>query len=421
MDLYKRLTVIALGAMVIIAACGGGNQTTAPSRAPSGGATSSAAASSPTNEASDGPSEPASDEPSEQASDEPSQPASDEPSDSPSDAPSDSPSDAPTDGPSASADTSAPPMPTDIEGTVYVEGSSTVEPITLAVSEDLAATNPGFSYTVNGPGTGDGFDLFFCTGETDVNDASRTIDEEEVALCQENGVSYVELPIGFDGITVFTHPDTALECVTFEDLYALFGPESSEFTTWEDAQALAAELGSTTTFPTGPLAITAPGDESGTYSSFIELVTADVAEARFEEGVITEEEIEVLGTHYTPSPNDNVIVENVSGTPNSLGFAGFSFYDSNSDVLKALQIDAGDGCIAPSAETIADGSYPVSRLLYIYPSIEKMADNPALVPWVDFYLSDAGIANVTERGYVALPADQLAATRSTWESAKAGG
>jgi len=394
--LYKRLAVIALGAMVIIAACGGGNQTTAPSRAPSGGATSSAAASSPTGEASDEPSEPASDEPSEQASDEPSQPG-------------------------ASADTSAPPMPTDIEGTVYVEGSSTVEPITLAVSEDLAATNPGFSYTVNGPGTGDGFDLFFCTGETDVNDASRTIDEEEVALCQENGVSYVELPIGFDGITVFTHPDTALECVTFEDLYALFGPESSEFTTWEDAQALAAELGSTTTFPTGPLAITAPGDESGTYSSFIELVTADVAEARFEEGVITEEEIEVLGTHYTPSPNDNVIVENVSGTPNSLGFAGFSFYDSNSDVLKALQIDAGDGCIAPSAETIADGSYPVSRLLYIYPSIEKMADNPALIPWVDFYLSDAGLANVTERGYVALPADQLAATRSTWESAKAGG
>lgn len=396
MALYKRLAVIALGAMVIIAACGGGNQTTAPSRAPSGGATSSAAASSPTGEASDEPSEPASDEPSEQASDEPSQPG-------------------------ASADTSAPPMPTDIEGTVYVEGSSTVEPITLAVSEDLAATNPGFSYTVNGPGTGDGFDLFFCTGETDVNDASRTIDEEEVALCQENGVSYVELPIGFDGITVFTHPDTALECVTFEDLYALFGPESSEFTTWEDAQALAAELGSTTTFPTGPLAITAPGDESGTYSSFIELVTADVAEARFEEGVITEEEIEVLGTHYTPSPNDNVIVENVSGTPNSLGFAGFSFYDSNSDVLKALQIDAGDGCIAPSAETIADGSYPVSRLLYIYPSIEKMADNPALIPWVDFYLSDAGLANVTERGYVALPADQLAATRSTWESAKAGG
>jgi len=395
-DLYKRLAVIALGAMVIIAACGGGNQTTAPSRAPSGGATSSAAASSPTGEASDEPSEPASDEPSEQASDEPSQPG-------------------------ASADTSAPPMPTDIEGTVYVEGSSTVEPITLAVSEDLAATNPGFSYTVNGPGTGDGFDLFFCTGETDVNDASRTIDEEEVALCQENGVSYVELPIGFDGITVFTHPDTALECVTFEDLYALFGPESSEFTTWEDAQALAAELGSTTTFPTGPLAITAPGDESGTYSSFIELVTADVAEVRFEEGVITEEEIEVLGTHYTPSPNDNVIVENVSGTPNSLGFAGFSFYDSNSDVLKALQIDAGDGCIAPSAETIADGSYPVSRLLYIYPSIEKMADNPALIPWVDFYLSDAGLANVTERGYVALPADQLAATRSTWESAKAGG
>lgn len=298
-----------------------------------------------------------------------------------------------------------------VEGFVGINGSSTVEPVSLAVAEAFAATNAGFDYSVEGAGTGDGFKDFFCLGETEINDASRAIDpDEEAPLCEENAVEYVELLIGYDGITVFTSADTALECLNLHDLYALFGPESSDFETWDDAQALAADLGSTTDFPTGDLAITAPGDESGTYTSFIDLALGDIIAER--------EQGEALGTHYIPSPNDNVIVENVSGTENSLGFAGFAFYENNTDVIKAIEIDAGDGCNAPTTESIADGSYPLSRPLFIYPSVTKAAENPALVAFVDYYLSDEGIANVDGKGYVSLPDDELTATRQAWEDAK---
>jgi phosphate transport system substrate-binding protein len=300
-----------------------------------------------------------------------------------------------------------------VSGEVFVTGSSTVEPISLAVSEAFTELNPDLQWTVEGPGTSDGFADFFCTGEADVANASRQIRDTEVAQCQEAGVEFVELKVAYDGITVFTHPDTALECVTFEDLYALFGPESSDFATWEDAQALATELGSTTQFPTGNLAITAPGDESGTYGSFIELVTAGIAEDRLGED---DPNIETLGTHYTPSPNDNVIVENVAGTPGSLGFAGYAFYEGNQDSLKALQVDGGEGCVAPTTETIADGSYPISRPLFIYPSTTNAAENPALVAWVDYFLSDEGIQNVSAEGYIPLPAEELEATRQAWQN-----
>ena len=295
-------------------------------------------------------------------------------------------------------------------GEVKVTGSSTVQPISQAVSEAFADANPDFGYVVEGPGTGDGFDDFFCTGEYEVADASRAIDEEEAAACEEAGVEYVELKVAYDGITVFTSPDTELECLTLPDLYALFGPESSDFATWEDAAALAEELGSSTQFPTGNLSITAPGEESGTYSSFIELALGDLIEERGQE--------EALGTHYTPSPDDNVIVENVAGTPNSLGFAGFSFYEANQERLKAVQVDTGEGCASPTAETISDGSYGLSRPLFIYPSLTKAADNPALVAWVDYYLSDEGTANVANTGYVELPAEELEATRQAWSDAK---
>ncbi len=295
-------------------------------------------------------------------------------------------------------------------GEVKVTGSSTVQPISQAVSEAFADANPDFGYVVEGPGTGDGFDDFFCTGEYDVADASRAIDEDEAAACAEAGVEYVELQVAYDGITVFTSPDTVLECVTLPDLYALFGPESSDFTTWQDAGALAEELGSTTQFPTGDLSITAPGEESGTYSSFIELALGDLIEERGQE--------EALGTHYTPSPDDNVIVENVAGTPNSLGFAGFSFYEANHERLKAVPVDTGEGCASPTAGTVSDGSYGLSRPLFIYPSLTKAADNSALVAWVDYYLSDEGITNVASTGYVDLPAEELEATRQAWSDAK---
>jgi phosphate transport system substrate-binding protein len=293
-------------------------------------------------------------------------------------------------------------------GEINVSGSSTVEPVSLAVAEDFKADHADFGYRVEGPGTGDGFALF-CAAETDVSDASRPIKDEEAQACADAGVNYVELKIAYDGLTVMTHPDTPIECLTFADLYALFGPESDNIATWKAAEALAHELGSTTTLPDLPLQITAPGEESGTYDAFIELTLATIAGEREQEDVLR-----VPGPTYTASANDHVIVEGVEAGAGSLGFVGFAFFEEAGDAVKALEIDGGDGCVAPTLETIADASYPISRPLFIYVNTDKAASNQALAEWVDFYLSDEGIQNASDVGYVMLPADELEASRQAW-------
>lgn len=296
-----------------------------------------------------------------------------------------------------------------LTGQIYVSGSSTVEPISLAVAEGFKAHNPGFGYTVEGPGTGDGFALF-CEGTTDVSDASRPIREPEAQTCADAGVRYVELNVAYDGIAVLTHPDTPVDCLSFADLYALLGPESDHFGRWTDGQSVATELGSPTQLPDLALQITAPGEESGTYDTFIELAIADLAEQRG----VQDDVLRVPGPNYTASPNDNIIVESVEAGPGSLGFVGYAFYSEAGDRVKALEIDGGDGCVAPTEATIADGSYPLSRPLFIYPNIDKAAANPAIAAWVDFYLSAEGIAAVAQTGYVQLPAADLAVVRRAW-------
>lgn len=296
-----------------------------------------------------------------------------------------------------------------------ISGSSTVEPITALVAKNYRADHPEIGITVEGPGTGDGFQRF-CAGETDISDASRTIKDEEAAICQEAGIEYVELQVAFDGITVLTaHENSAVTCLDFGDLYALLGPESEGFANWADANNLAAELNAAglgaanAPYPAADLVITAPGEESGTYDAFIELALADVIEARGTESATRAD--------YTGSANDNVIVENISGNPTSLGWVGFAFYEENVDVVKAVSVDGGSGCTAPSAETILDGSYPISRSLYIYVSKAKMTEKPELTEFVDYYLSDEGLAAVGETGYVSLPTDLVAEARAAFQSA----
>jgi phosphate transport system substrate-binding protein len=304
----------------------------------------------------------------------------------------------------------ATPAADGVDGEIHVSGSSTVEPVSQAVSEDFRSRNPGFGYTVEGPGTGDGF-AAFCEGTTDVSDASRPIKEPEAQACADNGIEYVELKIAYDGMAVLTHPDTPVECLTFADLYALFGPESDDIGNWQDAEAVARELGSVTDLPDMPLQITAPGEESGTYDSFIELAIAGPAEERGR----ADDALRVPGPNYTASPNDNVIVEGVEAGAGSLGFVGYAFYAEAGEAVKAIAVDGGEGCVEPTEETIADGTYPLSRPLFIYPNVQRAADNRALAAWVDFFLSDDGMANVSETGYVALPAAELEETRTTWQ------
>lgn len=317
----------------------------------------------------------------------------------------------------------------DESGTIRISGSSTVEPISSFVAEAFAPVSPNTTVSVDGPGTTTGFELF-CNGDTDISDASRTIRDPEIENCDNGGVTPVELKVGIDGLSVVvsTQNDT-IECLNFTDLYAIFGIESDDLTTWEDIAAFASELGSATTaWPSGNVAITAPGDESGTWGSFIEITLEDMQEARAEAGNVDPEAEPYTrqpGETYVASPNDNVIIDGVAGNPNGIGFVGYAYAINNADRVRMVPIDGGDGtCIAPDHDTVASNTYPISRDLFIYPAVNRIDSssdtfNPAVAPFVDFYLSDDGIQNVTAAGYVELAPESLEATRAAWSEAKA--
>lgn len=299
-------------------------------------------------------------------------------------------------------------------GSIVISGSSTVEPITARVGEAFDGANPGVATSVEGPGTGDGF-ARFCNGETDVSDASRPISDDEIANCEAAGIEYVELHVATDGLTVMTNPaNEAVSCLAFTDLYALLGPESEGFANWSDANALAAELNA----PNAPysddgLVIFGPGEESGTYDTFVEFVIADISEERLGE------DNDFTRADYNASANDNVIVQGITENPSSLGWVGFAFFEENADVLKAIELDDGEsGCVAPTVETIASFEYPLSRPLFIYVKTTDLASRADLTAFVDYYLSDEGLASVTDAGYVQLPAEDIEATRAVWNGAK---
>lgn len=316
--------------------------------------------------------------------------------------------------PSAGASAGGSTGGADLTGNIVISGSSTVEPISSIVATDFNAANPGVEYSVDGPGTGDGMALL-CDGAIDIADASRPIAEEEAATCAENGINYIELQIGIDGISVITSTsNTDVTCLSFADLYALTGPESQGFDTWDAANSLADEIGSGeygevhTPFPSKALDITAPGEESGTYDTYVEFTIKALAGER---GVD-----EATRPDYQASADDNVIIENIGGSDGSLGWVGFAFADENSDTVTSLEVDGGDGCVAPSADTIASGEYPMSRPLFIYVNTDEGASRPEVAAFVDYYLSDEGIAAVTEADYIAVTPDVLEQTRSAWES-----
>jgi phosphate transport system substrate-binding protein len=315
----------------------------------------------------------------------------------------------------------------DVSGEIFISGSSTVEPISAAVGTAFSDANPGVAVTVEGPGTGDGFALF-CNGETDISDASRPIAGDEVTTCGDNGIEFIELKVAVDGLSVITAAGhDSVTCLSFVDLYALLGPDATGRNNWTDANAQADEIAATVTdlgapntpYPDEPLAVTAPGEESGTYDSFVELALLPVGEAL---GV--EEDAVVARPDYIASPNDNVIVENIGQDPTSLGWVGFAFVEENLDAIRPLQVDGGAGCIEPTPETIASGEYPIARDLYIYVNTAKLAESPALEAFVDFYVTE-GITTMvgTDEGqvpYVPLAEEDLTATQQVWEAKETG-
>jgi phosphate transport system substrate-binding protein len=307
----------------------------------------------------------------------------------------------------------------DLSGSITISGSSTVEPISAANAQKFSTIHPEVEMSVDGPGTGDGFELF-CEGKTDISDASRPIDlEEEAPTCKKNGIQYIELRVGIDGITVMTNPaNEAVDCLSFKDLYALLGPESEGFEQWSDANDLGQEIGAEhAPYPDVPLDITAPGEESGTYDSFGEIVLEDIA---YEERGIKEDS-PVIRPDYQSSGNDNVIIQGIQGSDSSLGWVGFAYFAQNEQSVSAIPVaESGDDCVEPTTETIQTGDYPISRDLFVYVNKQKAEQNEALAEFVNFYMSDEGFATVQEVGYVSLAEDVIAETKSTWESKETG-
>jgi phosphate transport system substrate-binding protein len=283
-----------------------------------------------------------------------------------------------------------------VTGTVVVDGSSTVLPISEAVAEDFKAANAGADVSVKESGTGGGFTKF-CAGETDINDASRPIkadDAKEGAACKTNGINYVQLQVAIDGLTVVVNPaNTFANCLTLAQLKIIYGPDSPENLTWNQVDP---------SFPNQPVVRSMPGADSGTFDYFTEVVNGKVDSST---------------SHAQQSEDDNVLVTSVSGNPNAISYFGYAYYVQNQDKLKAVQIDGGKGCVGPTEATINDGTYaPLSRPLFIYPNTGKAKANPALYAYVNYYLANAAALSA-EVGYVPVP-DTLAAQQlANWNTA----
>lgn len=303
-------------------------------------------------------------------------------------------------------------------GTVTISGSSTVEPISGRVAELFHAQNPGASISVDGPGTGDGFALF-CSGQTDISDASRPIKESEAERCAANGIEWIELNVAIDGLSVLTSLDNdAFTCLGTADLYALLGEESLGFDKWSDANDLAAELGAThAPYPDADLVVTAPGEESGTFDTFVEFLIDGVAGG---EDYAATRGVSNVRPDYTASANDNTIIEGLAGSQYSLGWVGYAFYLANQDKVKDLAIDGDNSgnCVDPTPATIADGSYPFSRPLFIYVNADSAAAKGEVAAYIDLYLSEEGLVAVDEAGYVRLA--DYSGTQAQWEGRVTG-
>lgn len=256
----------------------------------------------------------------------------------------------------------------DLSGAVRIDGSSTVYPLTALAAEDFMAENPGVQVTVAASGTGGGFEKF-CRGETDANDASRAIKDEEAAACAEAGIDFAQLTVATDALTVVVNKEnTWATCLTVEELAKIWAPDST-VSNWNEVRA---------DFPDEPLKLFGPGTDSGTFDYFTDEINGEEGASRAD---------------YTPSEDDNVIVQGVSGSKGGLGYFGFTYYEENADKLNAVEIDGGAGCVAPSAENAQNGTYtPLSRPLFVYPSKQALAQ-PQVKAFFDYYVAnDASIA-----------------------------
>ncbi|MBA2574197.1 MAG: PstS family phosphate ABC transporter substrate-binding protein [Nocardioidaceae bacterium] len=271
-----------------------------------------------------------------------------------------------------------------LSGEIVTDGSSTVQPLTQVAGELFKEEQPDVNVSVGTSGTGGGFEKF-CIGDTDISNASRPIDEEdEVPVCKKNGIEFTELQVATDALTVVVSSENDfVECLTTEELATMWAPEAEKkVTTWDQVNP---------DFPSEPLELFGPGTDSGTFDYFTDEINGEEGASRAD---------------YNASEDDNTIVQGVSGSPNAIGYFGFSYFEENSDSLKALEIDSGDGCVAPSAEAAQDGSYtPLARPLFVYPATSAVEDKPQVAAFLDFYAANnAEIAEAAK--FIPLNEDQ---------------
>jgi phosphate transport system substrate-binding protein len=284
---------------------------------------------------------------------------------------------------------------------VRIDGSSTVFPITEAVAEEFQMLHPGVRVTVGIAGTGGGFKRFGA-GETDISDASRPIDPTEAAAAAQNNIEFIELPVAFDGLSVLVNPaNDFVDSLTVAELKRIWEPGST-VKLWSDVQS---------GWPSREIHLFGAGTDSGTFDYFTEAINGQAKAMR---------------SDFSASEDDNVLVQGIAGDRDALGFFGYAYYAENTDKLKLVAVDGGSGPVAPSPETIRDGSYtPLSRPVFIYVSMES-ASRPEVEAFVEFFLENAP-ALVTEVGYVPLPdeiydlARQRYRTRTTGSVYENGG
>ncbi|MDK2821453.1 MAG: phosphate transport system substrate-binding protein [Clostridia bacterium] len=264
-----------------------------------------------------------------------------------------------------------------LSGSIEIDGSSTVYPITEAVAEEFMTKNPNVMVTVGVSGTGGGFKRFI-KGETDINDASRPIKDSEAQEAKDNGIEYVPMTVAYDGITVVVNKDNNwVDKLTVEELKKIWEPGSS-VKKWSDIRS---------NWPDEEIKLYGPGTDSGTFDYFTEEICGEEGASR---------------SDYMASEDDNQLVQGVAGDKYALGYFGYAYYSENTDKLKAVAIDNGEGAIEPTMETINNGSYvPLSRPIFIYVS-KKSLKRPEVKEFVKFYMENASRLS-REVGYVNAP------------------
>jgi phosphate transport system substrate-binding protein len=292
------------------------------------------------------------------------------------------------------ADNGGATVDSELSGRILADGSSTVGPYTTAAAERFRGVHPNVQITVGVSGTGGGFERF-CAGETDLSNASRAIKDEEAASCKAKGVEFVEFQVANDALTVVVNPENDwVDCLTVAQLKKIWDT-GSKVKSWRDVEP---------SFPDVPMKLYGAGTDSGTFDYFTDAINGEEGRSR---------------SDYSATEDDNVTVQGVAGDKGALGYFGLSYYEQNKDRLKALEIDGGDGCVAPSVETAQNGTYkPLSRPLFIYAKKASFA-RPEVHAFIEFILeNEREIAEAAQ--FVPLTDEQLTKAKADLAAASAG-